>query len=104
MRQRKLIEEDTLGGAKTECDNGKTVSTAIAHDCEAHLFELRGEVIRCVGEVAHDGLVTPSTETNHLVILGDDVGSGLGEVQREIQLVRSEVVDVEDELFGEVLG
>lgn len=36
--------------------------------------------------------------------MADDLGSTLGEVQSEGGLVGAEVVDVEDELLGEVLG
>ena len=44
------------------------------------------------------------SETNELVVLADDLGGAFGEVEREGGLVGAEVVDVEDKLFGEVLG
>jgi hypothetical protein len=40
---------------------------------------------------------------DELVVLGDDLAGALGEVEREGGLVGAEVVDVEDELLGQVL-
>ena len=41
-------------------------------------------------------------ETDHLVVLPNDLGSSLGEVEGEGSLIGPQVVDVEDEFFGEV--
>jgi hypothetical protein len=40
---------------------------------------------------------------DELVVLSDDVGGALGEVEGEGRLFGAEVVDVEDEFFREVL-
>jgi hypothetical protein len=45
-----------------------------------------------------------SAEADELVVLPDDVRCALGEVEGEGCLFGAEVVDVEDEFFGEVLG
>jgi hypothetical protein len=39
-----------------------------------------------------------------LVVLADDLGSAFGKVEGEGGLVGAQVVDVEDEFFGEVFG
>lgn len=54
-------------------------------------------------EVGHDAAVSPLSEADELVVLRDDLAGALAEVERERGLVGAEVVDVEDELFGEVL-
>ena len=41
-------------------------------------------------------------ETDELIVLSDDLGGAFGKVESERRLVCTEVVDVEDELFGEV--
>jgi len=43
-------------------------------------------------------------KADELVVLADDLGGAFGEVEREGGLVGPEVVDVEDEFFGEVFG
>lgn len=61
-----------------------------------------GEVVCCACEVGHDASVAVLAETDELVVLADDLGCTLGEVECEGCLVCAKVVDVEDELFGEV--
>ena len=39
-----------------------------------------------------------------MIVLADDLGGALGEVEGEGSLIGAEVVDVEDEFFGEVFG
>ena len=41
-------------------------------------------------------------KADHLVVLADDLGGTFGKVESEGGLVRTEVVNVEDELFGKV--
>lgn len=43
-------------------------------------------------------------EADELVVLTDDLGGAFGEVESERRLVCTEVVNVEDELLGEVFG
>jgi hypothetical protein len=47
-------------------------------------------------------VVAALAEADELVVLADDVGGALGEVEREGGLAGAEVVDVEDEVLGEV--
>ena len=42
------------------------------------------------------------SKTDHLVILTDDLRGAFGEVEGEGGLICTEVVNVEDELFGEI--
>ncbi len=55
-------------------------------------------------EVAHDGAVAVLAEADELVVLADDLGGALGEVESKGRLLGAEVVDVEDEVLGEVLA
>jgi hypothetical protein len=61
-----------------------------------------GEVVGGAGQVAHDGLVALFAEADELVVLADDLGGALGEVERKGGLLGAEIVDVEDEVLGEV--
>lgn len=79
------------------------MSIPFAHHDEAHFLQLAGEVVGCFREVSHYAGVSASTESDELVVLGYDVGCWFGEVHGEVQLLGAEVVDVEDEVFGEVL-
>ena len=47
--------------------------------------------------------VSLPAEAQEVVVLPDDLVAGPGEVQRERRHVAAEVVDVEDELLGQVL-
>lgn len=103
----KLVREGELvvvllAGLEAECDEGKTFAVLLRHDDEAELLEGIGEVVCRAGEVRHDGAVTVLSEADELVVLGDDLGGSLGEVECEGGLICAEVVDVEDKLLGEV--
>jgi hypothetical protein len=91
-------------GVQAESHEGEALSVALGHDDEAELGEGVGEVVCCAGEVGHDGAVAVLAEADELVVLPDDLGGSFGEVEREGGLVCAEVVDVEDEFFGEVFG
>jgi hypothetical protein len=43
-------------------------------------------------------------QTDELVVLANDLGRTLGEVEGERSLVCSEVIDIENELFGQEFG
>lgn len=43
-------------------------------------------------------------ESDELIVLPNDLGRALGEVEREGSLLGAEVVDVENQVFGEVFG
>lgn len=60
---------------------GKTISRALGHDDEALLLEVVAKVVGCASKVAHDGPVALLAETNQLVVLANDLGGTLGEVQ-----------------------
>ena len=51
----------------------------------------------------HDGAISPLAQADQLVVLPDHLGSTFGEVESEGCLVRTKVVDVEDELLRKIL-
>lgn len=104
MRNRKLIIPLLELGIKTERHERQTTTLAIAHDQETHVLEGCSERVGDAGEVEHDSAVSVLAEADELVVLADDLGGALGEVEGEGGLVGAEVVDVEDELLGEELG
>ena len=56
-----------------------------------------------VGEaVLHDGAVAVEAEVDEEEVLGDDLGAGAGEVEGVGFLGAAEVVELEDEVFGQV--
>lgn len=99
-----LIENMVLGRVEAESHQGQTLSTAFAHDDEAEFLQLGSQVISSAGQVDHDGAVAMLAQADHLVVLADDLGSSLGEVEGETGLVGTEVVDVEDKFLGQVFG
>lgn len=75
---------------------------SVTHDDKAQLSQDCCEVIRGACEVDHDRTVATLSQTDHLVVLADNLGCALGEIKGEAGLVCAEVVDVEDQFFGEV--
>ena len=104
MRNRELIVPLLQLGIKTERHEREATALAIAHDQESHTLESCGEGVSDAGEVEHDGAVSVLAKTDELVVLADNLGGALGEVEGEGGLVGAEVVDVEDEFLGEELG
>ena len=104
MSERELVVVLLRLGVKTEGYEGQTVAGLLGHDDEAELLEGVGEVVSGAGQVRHDGAVTVLSEADQLVVLADDLGSAFGKVQGEGRLVGAQVVDVEDEFFGEKFG
>jgi hypothetical protein len=104
MCQRKLIVHVLLIGIESECHEWQATATALGHDDEAQCTKASGEVISGAGEIEHDGAIATLAETDHLVVLAYYLRSALGEVQGEGRLVRTEVVNVEDEFLGEEFG
>lgn len=104
MRNCKLIIPLPQLRIETERHEWQTTALAIAHYQETHIFEGGGEHVGHAGEVEHDGAVSVFAEADELVVLADDLGGALGEVEGEGSLVGTEVVDVEDEFLGEELG
>lgn len=107
VRERKLVVVavlSTLSGVlEAEGHEGQALAAALRHDDEAVALEHLGEVVGGAGQVAHDGLIAPLAEADELVVLANDLGGTLGEVEGEGGLLGAEVVDVEDEVLGEVL-
>lgn len=93
-----------LAGLEAECYKWEAFAMLLGHDDEAELFEDVGEVVCGSGQIGHDGAVAVLAEADELVVLADDLGGTFGEVEGEGGLVGTEVVDVEDELLGEVFG
>jgi hypothetical protein len=89
---------------QAEGDERQASAALLRHDDEFELLEGVGQVVGGAGEVGHDGAVAVLAQADQLVVLADDLGGTLGEVEGEGRLVGSEVVDVEDELLGEVFG
>src|SRR5579862_9795679 len=50
-----------------------------------------------------DPLVTVTTQSHEVVVLGDDLPSRTGEVEVEVRHVTAEIVDVEDQLVGKLV-
>lgn len=108
--ERKLVVVAVLDRAllavvgEAEGDEGQAVARRLGHEDEAELLEPRGEVVGGADEVAHDGAVAVLAEADELVVLANDLGRALGEVEGEGGLLGAEVVDVEDEVLGEVVA
>jgi hypothetical protein len=104
MSQRELVVVFVCFGVEAEGNEWEPMPGLLRHNDQAQLLERVGEVVCCAGEVCHDRAVTALSETDQLVVLADDLGGSFGEVEGKGGLVGAEVVDVEDELFGEVFG
>lgn len=89
---------------QTEGYQGQTLALTLAHDDHALVLQLLGHVVGNAGQIHHDGAVTVLAQADQLVILANNMGGTLGEVQSETSLVGSEIIDVEDQLLGQVLG
>lgn len=104
VRNGEFVEKVFLVRVETECDQRQTMAAALAHDDEAKIYQLAGKVVGGAGEVEHDGAVASLTKTDHLVVLANNLRSTLGEVQGKTSLIGSKIVDVEDQLLGEIFG
>jgi len=104
MCNSKLIIVMSVLRVETESHKRQTVATLLAHDKEAELFEISGEIISCPGKIHHDRSIAALSETDQLIILANDLRSALGEVECERGLVSTEIVDVENKLLREVFG
>ena len=102
--ERKLVVVAVLVFGEAERDEGEALAGLLAHDDEVEGLERVAEVVGGAGEVGHDGAVALLAEADELVVLADDLAGALGEVEGEGGLVGAQVVDVEDELLGEILG
>lgn len=99
-----LIEVVLARRVEAEGNERQAFAAGLRHEQEAHGLHGGGEVVGGAGQVQHDAAVAGFTQADQLVVLRDDLASASREVQRERRLVGAEVVDVEDEFFGEELG
>lgn len=86
---------------ETESHERETFSTALAQDDESEVGEAGSKIVSRSSQVGHDELIAVFSEANQLIILGDDLRGAFGKIEGKGGLVGSEVVDVENELFGE---
>ncbi len=89
---------------EAECYERQALASLLAHDQKSKLFKVGSEVVGGTGKIHHDRSIAVLTETDHLVVLANDLGSALGEIEGERGLVSTEIVDVEDKFFGKVFG
>ena len=99
-----LVKSVLIFWLEAESYEREAFAVRLGHELEAKLLHGRGEIVGRTGKVQHDAAVAALAQADQLVVLPNDLGSTAGEVESKGSLVRSEVVDVEDELFGEVLG
>ena len=78
------------------------MSSSLAHDKEAEILEVRSQVVGSTGEVHHNGAVAVLAKADQLIVLADDLRGAFGKVECERGLICPKVVNVEDELFGEI--
>lgn len=109
MRQGELIKLlflrlPLLFAGEAEGHERQALAVSFRHDDESKLAELVGEVVCRLGEVTHDVTVAGLAESDELIVLPNDLGRALGEVEREGSLLGAEVVDVENQVFREVFG
>lgn len=97
-----LIIVMTLGRIQSKCYEWESLPARLTHEDETELFETGGEIVRGAGQVGHDRAVTILPETDHLVVLSNDLGGTLGEVEGERRLVCAKVIDVEDQFLRQV--
>ena len=96
VSNRKFIEVVLVLGVQPECHQGQTFTSLLAHDQETEVLEGGSKVVRCTGEIEHDGAKAVLAKTDHLVVLANHLRGAFGEVEGERGLVSAKVVDVED--------
>lgn len=101
-RQRELVKLPVWILSKAESHEGKTLAVGLRHDDKTLLLQLGGEVISSTGEITHDGLVATPTKADELIVLPDYLGRPFGEIEGDGRLISAEVVDIEDQLLGQV--
>ena len=104
VRDREFIVVMSFFGIQPEGNERQPLASGLGHDDEPELLQAGCKVVGCAGQVEHDRAISALAETDHLVVLSDDLGSALGEIQGEGCLVCAEIIDVEDEFLGQVLG
>lgn len=79
----KLVVVAVLVVREAESNERQTFTGLLGHDEETLLLKDAAEVVGGASEVAHDGTVAVLAETDELVVLADDLGGALGEVEGE---------------------
>lgn len=87
MRESEFVEMLIRSFVETESDERKTCAALLRHDDEAELFKGVGEVVGGAGQVRHDAAIAVLTEADQLVILANDLGRALGEIEGEGGLI-----------------
>ena len=95
MSNGKFIVVVIVLGVQPECYKGQTLTSPLAHDQETEVLKGGSKVIRCAGYVKHNRAVAVLAETNHLVVLANDLGGAFGKVEGERGLIGAKVIDVE---------
>lgn len=108
---------------ETECDEGNTFTAFLAQDGKfASVFQFLGQVVSSLDKVLHDVSESNFTKSNQDIVLCNDVGSSFTKVEGErclrftcvsrimsnvycyqTYLVRTEIVDVENQILRQVL-
>lgn len=70
-------------GVNAEGNQWKTLSILLGHDDESKLLKSIGKIVGSVSQVGHDSAVTTLAKSDELVVLSNDLGSALGEVEGE---------------------
>ena len=94
--------EAVIGVGQPVGDSGQAAVTVIDHLERPELRQLGTEPLRGIRTGLLDGRVAFAAQAQEVVVLRDDLATGAGEVQREGRHVAAEIVDVEDQLFGQV--
>lgn len=89
---------------EAESHEREAFSVAFAQDDESQVSEAGGKIVSRAGQVLHNELKAVFSEANQLVILADDLGRAFRKIEGKGGLIGPEVVDVEDEFFGEKFG
>ena len=75
----------------------------VAHaDIPTRLFECFAQQPGVSETILHDASKAFEAEVDQVVVLGDDLSAGTGEVERVGFFGAAEVVELEDEVFGEI--
>ena len=71
---------------------------------EAHCLKAGSQIICGSSQVQHDGTVSRLPETDELIVLAEYLRRSFREIEGEGSLVGTEVIDVEYQLLGQILG
>lgn len=78
-----LVVEVFIVGVKAEGNHWQGSATSGRHDLEAQCSQLSSEVVGCAGKIEHDTTIATFAETDHLVVLANDLAGAFAEVESE---------------------